>query len=215
MRVLDVDGREVHSAVKGDGERSRTDKPFAISRTPAYGSTPMATNIFLDSDVWDFLFDRKIDLAVEFPRDQFRLFVTREAEFEIPHIPEPKKTFVEAAIAKCEIGTDTVFGFFDDLHPTEEQRVGGFDQGRWGSQEEVNFRASETPSASIRPTKLYKNEADVSLAGRSFLAHSAVLTLNRKGPLKRAHEKGGKVVFLNDFDSSGLSLRGFVLKAIT
>ncbi len=181
----------------------------------AYGSMPMPTNIFLDSDVWDFLFDRKIDLAAEFPRDQFRLFVTREAEFEIPCIPEPKKTFVEAAIAKCEIETDTIFGFFDDSHSPDEQRVGGFNQGRWVSQEEVNFRASETASASIRPTKLYKNEADVSLAGRSFLPHSAVLTLNRKGPLKRAHEQGGKAVFLNDFDDSGLSLRDYVLKATT
>lgn len=172
-------------------------------------------DFFLDSDVWDFLFDRKIDLAAEFPRDEFQLFVTREAEFEIPNIPEPKKAFVEAAIAQCGIRTDKIFGFVDPSRPPEEQRVGGFDQGRWVSQEEVNFRASETPSASIRPTKLYKNEADVSLAGRSFLPHSAVLTLNRKGPLKRAHEKGGKVVFLNDFDDSGLSLRDYVLKAIT
>jgi hypothetical protein len=44
---------------------------------------------------------------------------------------------------------------------------------------------------------------------------SAVLTLDKKGPLRRAYERGGTVVFLNDFDSSALSLRGYVLKALT
>ncbi|MDB6061975.1 MAG: hypothetical protein JWM78_2078 [Verrucomicrobiaceae bacterium] len=58
-------------------------------------------------------------------------------------------------------------------------------------------------------TKLYKNEADISIAARAM--HSVVLTLDKKaGPINDAYKKGGKVVFLDDFDSSGLSLKEFI-----
>jgi hypothetical protein len=45
-----------------------------------------------------FLFDRKLDLAKELPPDEYQLFMTREAKFEIPPIPESKaalKAFIE------------------------------------------------------------------------------------------------------------------------
>jgi hypothetical protein len=171
------------------------------------------TNIYLDSNVWDFLFDRNIYLSSEFPPEEVRLWITREMEFEIPQMPERKRTFVQTTIAKCNIGTDAFFGFFDDSRPPEEQRVQGFGHGRWASAQELDFLASENRSVVVRPTKLHKHEADVSLAARSF--HSVVLTLDAKrGPLKRAFRQGGKVVFLNSFDTCSISLREFVLKAI-
>jgi hypothetical protein len=59
---------------------------------------------------------------------------------------------------------------------------------------------------------LYAKEADISLAARSF--QSIVLSLDKKnGPLKSALKQGGKVVFLTDFDASGLSLRDFIKAA--
>jgi hypothetical protein len=59
---------------------------------------------------------------------------------------------------------------------------------------------------------LYPKEADISLAARSF--HSVVLTFDKKkGPLKDAYDQGGTVVFLTDFDKSGMSLRDFIKRA--
>jgi hypothetical protein len=43
--------------------------------------------ITLDNNVWDFLFERKIDLAAELPSDEFAIFITREVEIESMAIP--------------------------------------------------------------------------------------------------------------------------------
>jgi hypothetical protein len=174
----------------------------------------MAISVYVDSNVWDFLFERQLDLAKELPRDEFCLCLTREAEFEIPPMPPEKRAFAEATIAKCGIQTDVFFGFNDDSVPPDEQRVGGFDIGRFASQEEMAFFAQQkTP---LQPgkrakTKLFKKEADISLAARSF--HSVVLSLNTRGPINNAYKQGGKVVFLTDFDKSGMSLRDFIKAA--
>jgi len=50
-------------------------------------------------------------------------------------------------------------------------------------------------------TQLYKNEADISLAARLD---------KKKRPLKDAYEQGGKVVFLTNFENSGMSLSAFI-----
>jgi hypothetical protein len=51
------------------------------------------------------------------------------------------------------------------------------------------------------------------LTARSF--RSAVLTLDRKSvPIRNARNQGGKVVYRNDFDGSGLSLAEFIKAAI-
>lgn len=102
----------------------------------------MAVSIYLDTNVWDFLFERQLDLEVELPSDEFCICITREAEFEIPPIPDGKaelKMFIEATIARCGIQTNSFFGFYDDRLPQNEQRVGGFDEGRWASPEELAF----------------------------------------------------------------------------
>ena len=69
----------------------------------------MVIAVYIDHNVWDYLFEHKIDLAHALPKDEFCLGITREADFEIP--PPDKKAFIEATIAKCEIETDTFFGF--------------------------------------------------------------------------------------------------------
>jgi len=55
---------------------------------------------------------------------------------------------------------------------------------------------------------LYKHEADISLAARSF--HSVVLTHDKSGPISAAYQQGGKVVCLTNFDASDMSLGEFV-----
>ena len=177
----------------------------------------MAIGVYIDNNVWDFLFERNLDLSHELARDEFCLCLTREAEFEIPPIPAEKsalKRFIETTIDKAVVRTDSYFGFYNDAHPPNEQRMGGFNVGRWATPEELAFLGQQRMRlGSQRPaTKLFKNEADRSIAARSF--HSVVLTLDRKaGPINDAYKQGWKVAFLTDFDESGLSLADFIRAA--
>src|ERR1700722_2815849 len=99
----------------------------------------MPISVYIDNNVWDFLYDRQMDLAAELPREEFCICITREAEFEIPPMPTEKRAFVEATIARCEIRTDSFFGFAEAGLPTGDHRVAGFDQGRFASPEELAF----------------------------------------------------------------------------
>jgi len=178
----------------------------------------MAITVYIDNNIWNFLFDRRLDLAAELPRYEYSLFITREAEFEIPPIPEEKaelKAFIEKTIKDCEIRTHSFFGLFDPDHPADEQRVGGLDVGYLASNEEWTFIVQQKTrlSENKKPaTRLYKNEADISLAARSF--HSVVLSLDKKkGPLRDAYERGGMVIFLTNFETSGMSLSDFIKAA--
>ena len=142
------------------------------------------------------------------------LWLCREAEFEIPPIPDKRadlKAFIYDTIDRCTIRTDSFFGFYDKGLPAAEQRVEGFDVGRWAQPEELAFiEQQRTPLTGKNPkTKLLKNEADTSIAARAFT--SIVLSLDaKKGPINNAYKQGGKIVFLNDFDDSGLCLSEFI-----
>jgi hypothetical protein len=173
----------------------------------------MSIAIYIDNNVWDFLFERNLDLSVELPSAEFCLCLTREAEFEIPPIPREKealKSYIETTLEKCVVKTDSYFGFYNDAHSPNEQRMGDFNVGRWATPEELAFLEQQrTRLGGKKPTtKLYKNEADISIAARSF--HSVVLSLDRTGPINEAYKQGGKVVFLTEFDDSGLSLANFI-----
>lgn len=170
----------------------------------------MPISLFFDSNAWDVFFDRGIDLHLELPSDQFFMQITREAEFEIPHMPPDKRRYVEAALNGKMISTDTYFGFYDESLPPEQQRVAGFNCGRFASEEELAVLRKERSSVgpTMRPTRLYKNEADVSLAARSSV--SVVLTCDEKGALKRAKTMyGGTVVDLKKW-KTGESLATFI-----
>ncbi|WP_374556047.1 hypothetical protein [Aquitalea pelogenes] len=175
-------------------------------------------SIYIDNNVWDFLYERKLDLAAELPCEKFCICITREAEFEIPPIvnknPELKR-FIDDSIEKCLVKVDSFFGFYNESLPQNEQRVSGFNIGRFASQEEINFMIQQRIPLKKKhiiknqKTKLYKEEADISIAARSF--HSVVLSLDaKKGPINDAYRQGGKVVFLTDFDSSGMALSEFI-----
>ena len=174
--------------------------------------------ITLDNNVWNFLYERSIDLSVELPRDRFAIFITREVEIETFAIPPTAtkaalKEFIARTIADCEITTTWVFGF--DSGGPGPQRYGGFDQGVWQSQTEQEFyeaiRQRYLTNKSTKKSQLNGNEGDSAVAAQSFL--SIALTCEspgKSGPLRYAAEHGGKVLYLPDFAMSGLSLRSYI-----
>ncbi|GAA0576960.1 hypothetical protein GCM10009416_14440 [Craurococcus roseus] len=180
----------------------------------------MVIDTYLDNNVWDLLFDLRLDLCAELPPGEFRILITREGEMEVTAIPERRaelRAFINGTIGRCGVEVDGHFGFRDDNLPPEEQRTMGFGSGRFITEDERDF-AAHTPWRSDDPprkpeVKLRRNEADVALAARAFLG--VVLTLDRKpGALADAHRQGGKVVFLTGFEGSGLTLREFVETAL-
>lgn len=171
-------------------------EPFDTTSSSKTGLVP----VFLDGNVWNYMFDRGLALDVELPPDRFSLAITRESEMELVAIPAEKnglRDFIMTAIAERPIPIDSWFGWNVESLPPDEQRNGGFGFGRWASQGEVKFY--HDLQNEIRKTKkrskLFANEGDVALASRS--SHSLVLSLDAKaGPLKIAQALGGKVCFL-------------------
>lgn len=162
-------------------------------------------SVYIDNNIWDELYKYKIDLSEELPSSEFSLAITKEANFEIDSIPHAHiKEYAKYQITKCNIRTDAIFGFYDESLPREMQRFAGFGSeddptsgGRLLSEDEAAVFITENrqevdKARSIRPTGLYKHEADISLAARA--THSIVLTTNIKGALKRAHAKEGSRV---------------------
>lgn len=180
----------------------------------------MTIKVFIDNNAWDIFFHGSIDLITELPSPDFSLHITREAEFEIPQMPQPKREYVERHLSSGKIKTDLLFGF-DDSHSLQEQRVGGFGDendpsigGRFIEEDEAALIQSESASIgpSKRPTGLLKNEADISLAARSL--HSVVLTCDGKNALKRAKDvHGGLIVDLKRY-KIGSSLSAFIKSEI-
>lgn len=171
--------------------------------------------ITLDNNVWNFLYDGNIDLAVELPRERFAIFITRQVEIETLAIPSittkaALKQFIARTIAKCGIATTWVFGF--DSGGPGPQRYGGFDQGVWQSQTEREFyeaiQQQYLTNKSAKKSQLNGNEGDAAVAAQSFF--SIALTCEspgNPGPLRYAAEHGGKVLYLADCAASRLSLR--------
>jgi hypothetical protein len=173
----------------------------------------MPIGVLIDGNVWNFLFERKLDLVAELPAAEWGIMHTREAEFEIPVGKPELGAFIKETMERCNVETDSFFGCADETRPPAEQRFGGLDVGRFALPDEIAFLASQRASQVERPTKLRKHEADISLAARSF--HSIVLTLDRRSaPLRAARDQGGQVVWLDDFDASGLTLAEFIKQAI-
>jgi hypothetical protein len=139
--------------------------------------------VALDGNVWNFLFDRNLDLAVELPANEFCFIQTREAEFELSTGKPDLDAFIKKTMNRSNVRTDYLFGFADSSEPASEQRYGGFNVGRFASPEEIAFLAQHKTPEIERPTKLRKHEADIALAARSF--GSVVVTLDRKSaPLR-------------------------------
>lgn len=99
--------------------------------------------------------------------------------------------------------TDKLPEGLDATQRTEQIFDIGFGEGRWASSAKVAFYALQQARLHDpkRKTGLYKNEADIALAARSF--DSVVLSLDSKpGPLRDAQRQGGRIVFLNELQDA-------------
>jgi len=174
--------------------------------------------VYVDNNVWDYLFANNIDLARELPPNEFSICLTREGEIEILPMPDEKRDFANRMIAERNIVVDTYFGFAEANCDVGDSRVAGFDHGRFVSPEEIEF--SDDQKSRIKPTdrprqRLLKNEGDVALGARSM--HWVVLTNEdplKNGPLKTARERGGNVIFLSELLKSASSWADYIKTAI-
>ncbi|MBO9186806.1 hypothetical protein ACQZ4Y_20135 [Rhizobium sp. L80/93] len=174
----------------------------------------MTIGVYIDNNVWDFLLSEGLELAAELPVSEFNVFITREGEIEIVNMPLEKQEFVARTIVDNGIKTDAFFGFSNPGLSQSEQRVAGFNQGRFASAEEIAYIAEQRHR--VKPTSrpralLAKNEGDLALAVRSM--RSIVFTKerpNKNGPLKTAAERGGKVLYVDDYLASGMTLADFI-----
>jgi hypothetical protein len=112
--------------------------------------------ITLDNNVWDFLFDRGIDLASELPSEDFAVFITREVEIEGSAIPDdPSKTalkgYIVQTISSCDIQTTSVFGFASP--GPGPQRVGGVGKGHGSLGPKANFTQRSENDSSLGNAK--------------------------------------------------------------
>lgn len=191
----------------------------------------MRFSVSIDCCSWNYLFEHQLDLATALPRERFALTITREVEIEIAAIPDTGKdgsdklslkAYIANSIASNQIKTTSIFGFAS-LEPDGSlslvQVYGGFDQGAWQSDADRDWYAlkevqGQLVGKKIRPSGLAGNQADAAVAVRSF--DSIVLTnecKTKSGPIKLAAEKKGKVVYLKDFELSGISLADYVSQA--
>lgn len=170
--------------------------------------------LYVDSNVFNFLFDKGINLREEFPADLYELRIIGEQDLENRAIPEGKeelRKFIYQAIESYPIKVDRLFGFYDERHDAFDQRVGGYGVGRYASLEEIEFiRVERKDHGEKKRSGLYKDEADISLGARALGGGIVLSNDSKKGPLPRAKEQGGRVVFLNEFDPSRESLRAYV-----
>ncbi len=174
--------------------------------------------VTLDNNVWNFLFDRGLNLASELPSDEFVISIPREVEIEKEAIPvnaskSPLRDYIARTIADCGIKTDWVFGFATE--GSGPQRRGGFDQGTWqGKSEQEFYEAIRQRFLVGQPemgSQLARNEGDAAVAAKSF--SSIVLTSESRkvnGPLRFAYENGGAILYLDTFDGNGQTLKEYV-----
>lgn len=176
----------------------------------------MSISVYIDSCAWNYLYDNRVDLEKELPSDKFSILITKEVEIELDAIPSfgfdqsdkrDLKEYISSTIRKNHVKTSAIFGFMTmepDGTPSPVQVYGGFGSGTFQSKEERDFYAKPEIKKQIHNNKksnsgLGKNEADASLAAKSF--HSVILTnerINKSGPLKTAAQFGGKIVYLED-----------------
>lgn len=171
--------------------------------------------IFLDNNIFDFLFKNKIRLSDEFPRGDFSLFIIREIELEIATTPHELNLFISENMKACKISVDSHFGFYCDDHPAHQQRNGGFNEGRFITSQERTFINEYRNKIGTTKKKngLYKNETDIALAARSLRPNTFVISMDVKtGPLRYAQDKGGNVILFTQehYEESNLSFGEFI-----
>jgi len=171
----------------------------------------MTIPVQIDSNAWNFLFEHAIDIGLALPREQFRLYITREVEIELSAIPDegkdgadkrPLKQYIKDSLTRNHVRATMTFGFAEANPVDGPATYGGFGQGTFQSDQERAWRAQDKIQGYIvgkskRGSGLSGNQADTAVAAASF--HSVVLTCDKKaGPIPEAVKQGGNVIFLTD-----------------
>ncbi|HWM69121.1 MAG TPA: hypothetical protein VNO35_21210 [Steroidobacteraceae bacterium] len=176
--------------------------------------------IFIDGSAWNILHELKLDLRQELPPNEFELYLTREVEIELLAIPDTVtddsdkvglKKYIAESRNRSGIKVVAHFGFRES-GPT----AAPFGHGTFPSASERARLEEFRPfffNKSKRPTGLAKNQADASLAARSF-DHIVLTNDNSGGPLADAARKGAMVVRIGGFDPKARSLRDYILEAL-
>jgi hypothetical protein len=169
--------------------------------------------VTLDNNVWHFLSQKELNLALELPPDEFAIYIPREVEIEAEKTPVDVKGYIARTIADCGIKTTSVFGFAREA--SGHQRHGGFGQGTFQSQTEREFYAAISERFLVgrreKGSGLTENEADAAIAAQSFF--SIVLTCESRkvnGPLRYAADHGGKILYLDGFDPCKQTLKACI-----
>jgi hypothetical protein len=185
----------------------------------------MTHSVLIDSNAWNYLFDRSIDINLELPSEEFVIFITREVEIELDAIPEtgkggqdkrPLKQYIRDSLARNQVKTSAVFGFAEANPASTPPTYAGFGHGTFQSdQDRAWYERKKTQDfilgKSIKGSGLTGNQTDASVAVSSF--YSFVLTCDKKGgPLLDAAKCGGKVIFLTEDSLATQSLRQLLLQ---
>ena len=168
-------------------------------------------SVTIDSNVWNWFFDRDVRLLEALPPSRFLLFMPRHIEIELDAIPGTKaglRAYIERETANAEVRVTATFGFArQDGGP---ERCGGFDFGTFQSEDERNFYASVRDRFLLgrpsRPSHLTVNEADAAVGAASLSSIVLTLDATKPGPLRAALDHGGKVFNMGTFENTGLSL---------
>ncbi|MCK0754427.1 hypothetical protein, partial [Chromohalobacter japonicus] len=118
------------------------------------------------------------------------------------------------SIAQNQVVTTATFGFGEANPSDGPATYAGFGQGTFQSDKERRWYAREEIHSSLhgKPKKgsgLTANQADAAVSAASF--DSIVLTCDKKtGPISKAKENGGMIVFLSDELLSSESLQQIV-----
>lgn len=172
----------------------------------------MKTEIFLDNNIFDLLYDKNINLLSELSPIEYSFHIIKEINYEIEPIPHKEKKLFIQNLVNNHISIESYFGFYNNDHPSNMQRCGGFNEGKFFSlsrnKKELDFlnKHKSYISQTLKNSGLYHNETDLALAAKSFNDNQYVITLNvNGGPLKKAYEEGGKVILLYKDDKNRIN----------
>jgi hypothetical protein len=197
----------------------------AKPRKPKEGrEKTMTIALVIDSNAWNFMYERRMDLNKELPPELFSLFITREIEIEIEAIPDISKQgddnssfkkYIYENLQRANVKTSRVFGFAEANSPTGPPIYGPLGFGTFQCEKDRSWYQRDITKGyllgkSIRPSGLTKNQADVSVGASSF--HGIVLTSDKKnGTIPDAANNGGKVIYLSDFKDKTLTLGEYII----
>ncbi len=164
------------------------------------------TNVYIDHNMWDFLYKNSIEICSFFPSPKYSVLITKHGKFEIDQTPSTERTidlikFINHNLVVC-VNERHIFGFHNPELSNEEQRSSGFGVGCFTTTIENTERKRLSDIYSKKDKRkssmiLFKEEADIELGAISVENH--VLTFDQKqGPLRSAYENGGNVIFMNE-----------------